>query len=53
MWIMMVSQSIAIEKCGCLLDEDKWNGLDSLPELEKKLSSDVIMTLNLHCSLSR
>ena len=33
------------EKCGYLLDEDKCKILDSLPDLEKKLPSDVMMTL--------
>ena len=33
------------DKCGFLLDGDKCNILDSLPDLEKKLLSDVIMTL--------
>ena len=33
------------DKCGYLLDEDKCNILDSLPDLEKKLPSDIIMTL--------
>ena len=32
------------DKCGYLLDEDKFNILDSLPEHEKSLPSDVIMT---------
>ena len=33
------------DKCGYLLDEDKCYILHSLPELEKKVSSDVTMTL--------
>ena len=33
------------DRCGYLLDEDKCNILDSLPDLEKKLPSDIIMTL--------
>ena len=33
------------DKCSFLLDGDKCNILDSLPDLEKKLLSDVIMTL--------
>ena len=33
------------DKCRYLLDEDKCNILDSLPDFGKKLPSDVIMTL--------
>ena len=33
------------DKCGYLLDEDKCNILDTLPDLEKELPSDIIMTL--------